>query len=120
MVTTRPMANPPSNQGMGSPAAPIGMAGVKALIRATSPWPRPRPTSVPVSDASTPTMIASRRIDRISCRRVAPTQRSSAKSRSRCANRMENVFAMTRTETKIAMPANNSSITDRLSTRFWT
>ena len=56
-----------------------------------------------------PRHSASSRIDRSTCRRVAPTQRSSAKSRLRWANRIEKVLAMTRTETKSAMAAKTSS-----------
>ncbi len=42
-------------------------------------------------------------------RRVAPTQRSSAKSRARWAKRIENVLAMTSTETNSAIAAKTSS-----------
>ena len=63
-----------------------------------------------------PMTSASMRTERSTCLRVAPTQRSNAKSRSRWVNRIENVFAMTMTETKSAIAANSSSVNASTST----
>ena len=67
------------------------------------------PTARPSNEATSPRHSASSRIERSTCRRVAPTHRSSAKSRLRWANRIENVLAMTSTETNRAIAANMSS-----------
>ncbi len=56
-----------------------------------------------------PQAEASTRIERSTWRRVAPTQRSSAKSRVRWAKRIEKVLAMTSTDTKSAIAAKTSS-----------
>ncbi len=73
------------------------------------PWPTPVPVASATSDEPTPRASASERIERCTWRRVAPTQRIRAKSRCRWANRIENVLAITSTETKRAMAANSSS-----------
>jgi len=119
-VTTRPTATPPSSHDGGGAAATTGVSGATRSIAAISPYPRAAPATAPARDANVPTAAASRRTERATCRRVAPTQRSSAKSRRRCANRMANVFVTTTAATKTATPANSSSITPTLSTWFCT
>ena len=66
--------------------------------------PKPRP----IADATNPTMAASPRTERRTCRGLAPIARSSASSRVRCAIRIENVLKMVNAPTKIATPANTS------------
>ena len=66
--------------------------------------PRNRPTT----DASVPTTSASTMIERSTCLREAPSVRSVASSRVRCAIVIESEFAMTNEPTKSAMPPNAS------------
>ena len=61
-----------------------------------------------MTDASVPTTSDSITIDQSTCCRDAPTVRSVANSRVRCAIVIESEFAITKLPTKSAIPANAS------------
>ena len=63
------------------------------------------PTIEPIS----PIISASSRTELSTCRRVAPSVRSSASSRERCATVIENVLKIRNAPTRTAMNANASS-----------
>ena len=86
----------------------VGMFSPTALSSAARPWDRPMPAKKPAVDARIPNTKASIRVLPNTWRRVAPTQRSSASSRARCATRIWKVFWMTSAETRAAMMAKTS------------
>ena len=57
-----------------------------------------------MTEAISPITNASTRTDRSTCRRVAPSVRSVASSRVRCAIVIESVFAITKLPTNSAIP----------------
>ena len=75
---------------------------------AFSPLARPSPRKSPVSDATTPITNASSITDQRTCRRVAPSVRSVASSRVRCAIVIDSVLAITKAPTNSATPPNAS------------
>ena len=75
---------------------------------AFSPFASPSPRNSPASDARTPMMNASSITDVSTCRRVAPSVRSVASSRVRCAIVIDSVFAITKAPTNSATPPNAS------------
>ena len=109
-VTDTPTASPAAYQSGETAASPSRDSGQRSVTRATTPWPSAVPTSSATTEAPTPIPNASRRIERSTWRRVAPTHLSSAKSRWRCANRIEKVLAITSTDTNSAIAANSSSM----------
>jgi hypothetical protein len=68
----------------------------------------PRPPNSPITDAMIPIVSASRMTEPSTCRREAPTVRSVANSRVRCATVIESVLKMTKAPTNSAMPAKAS------------
>ncbi len=76
---------------------------IACRTRAT-PIPAPRPRT----EASSPTTTASTTTLRVTCPRLAPSARSSASSRCRCATRIVNVLKIRKAPTNSAMPANTS------------
>ena len=76
---------------------------------ASRPLATPKPTPSPTSDASTPIASASSSTEPRTCRRVAPTIRSSPNSRERWATVIESVLKIVKAPTKIAMKPNTSS-----------
>ena len=75
---------------------------------ASSALKSPSPSTSPNRDASAPITALSRSTDRRTCRREAPSVRSVASSRVRCATVIEMVLKMTKAPTNSAMPANAS------------
>ena len=73
-----------------------------------SPFASPSPRNSPTIEASMPTTSASTTIELSTWRRVAPSVRSVANSRVRCAIVIESEFAITKLPTKSAMPPNAS------------
>ena len=67
------------------------------------------PTAKPRIDATSPVSAASIRTERNTCARVAPSARSSASSRVRCATRMLNVLMIRNEPTNSEMNAKTSS-----------
>ena len=100
-VTRVPTANADRAQTGSRAAGPMSVNHRRT--RATRPAPAATPTTIPTAAAARPSASASSRIARRSCRRVTPTQRSSAKSRIRWAKRIEKVLVMTSTPTKRAI-----------------
>jgi hypothetical protein len=64
------------------------------------------PTTTPTAEATRPTTAASASTEENTCRRDAPTQRSSAISRVRWAITIVKVFAITKQATNSAITAN--------------
>ena len=71
--------------------------------------PRPSPTS----EATVPTMTASASTERNTCRRLAPTIRSSASSRVRWPTVIENVLKMVKPPTNSEMKAKTSRAVEK-------
>ena len=79
-----------------------------ALSSAFSPSAARTPSPRPISDATSPVSAASPSTERNTCRRLAPTTRSSASSRVRWPTVIENVL-------KIVKPPTNSEIDAKIS-----
>ncbi len=72
------------------------------------PTPSPRPTKIPTTEARVPITNASTTIENRTWRRDAPSVRSVASSRVRCAIVIDSVFAITNAPTKSAIAPNAS------------
>ena len=72
--------------------------------RALSPRASPKPTNRPTIEAKTPITNASSRTEARTWRRVAPSVRSVASSRVRCATVIDSVLAITKLPTNRATP----------------
>ena len=79
-----------------------------ALKNLNRPFASSSPRKRPVTEASVPITSASMKIERRTWPRVAPSVRSVANSRVRCAIVIESEFAITKLPTKSAMPPNAS------------
>ncbi|GIV00261.1 MAG: hypothetical protein KatS3mg014_1876 [Actinomycetota bacterium] len=86
-----------------------GRSTPKASSRTRRPAPMPTPAPTPTAEARRPTIPASSSTDAVTWRRVAPSARSSASSRVRCAVTMEKVLAITNEPTKREIPAKTRS-----------
>ena len=75
---------------------------------ASSPFASPSPRNRPTTDARKPITKASRSTERSTCRREAPSVRSVANSRVRCATVIERVLKITKEPTNSAIPAKAS------------
>ena len=104
----------------------LGQVGAEGLEQ--RPQPRGASTSPSRSRRSTPSRPSSRPLERtarITWPREAPSVRSSANSRMRCATVIENVLKMMNAPTNSAMPAKTSSAVVRnpsawrMSSTFW-
>ncbi len=80
---------------------------------ASSPIAESTPSPMPMSDDTRPTIAASPRTERNTCRRLAPTIRSSASSRVRCPTMIEKVLRMVKAPTKSEMKAKTSSAVEK-------
>ena len=89
---------------IGCPAS--GRARSSALKRAESPFASATPARSPTADATAPVRNASSTTDRRTCRRDAPSVRSVASSRVRCATVIESVLKMTKPPTNNATNPN--------------
>ena len=79
-----------------------------AVNTALRPTARPSPAKRPTTEASSPVKKLSMRTERSTCRREAPSDRSVANSRIRCATVIEMVLKVTKAPTMTAMPAKAS------------
>ena len=87
---------------------PAGMPKPSASSSAFSAVAMPKPARRPITDASTPTTSASIRTEASTCRRVAPSARSSPFCRVRCATVIEKVLKIMNAPTSSATTAKNS------------
>ena len=81
-----------------------GRSTPSALIRAIMPLAMPMPATSPAADAARPMTRPSRTTERLTCLREAPSVRSVANSRVRCATVIDSVLKMTNAPTSSAMP----------------
>ena len=81
----------------------------KPCISARRPGASRTPPRMPSTDANAPMMMVSTITERNSCAREAPSVRSSANSRERCATVTENVLKIKKPPTSSATPAKTSS-----------
>jgi hypothetical protein len=107
-VTTMPTASEATTVRGASTRSACGSSSPSAPNNALSPRARPAPRASPVSDASTPIASVSTSTERSTWRREAPSVRSVASSRVRCAIVMDRVLKMTKAPTNRAMPPNES------------
>ena len=82
-----------------------GMSTPNALSIARKATARPMPTPRPAPDATTPITSDSPSTEPTTCGRLAPTARSNANSRNRCATMIENVLKIRNEPTNNAMRA---------------
>ena len=85
-----------------------GSSRSSARNSASSPFASPSPRNRPTTDARKPITKASRSTERSTCRREAPSVRSVANSRVRCATVIERVLKITKEPTNSAIPAKAS------------
>ncbi len=90
-------------------SGPEGSVTPKPLRSASRPSAASTPSPRPMSDEMSPTIPASASTETKTCRRLAPTMRSSASSFVRCPTMIENVFRMVKPPTNSAMKANTSN-----------
>ena len=83
----------------------VGSSAPDASSSAVTPLAKPTPAPSPRAAATTPTSVASSSTERSTCERLAPTARSRASSRVRCATRIEKVLEITKTPTSRAIAA---------------
>ena len=107
-VTSVPTSSETTIVRVAKTVSVCGRSRFSALKSAFSPTASPRPANRPTIEAPRPITSASRITDRSTCRRDAPSVRSVANSRIRCATVIESVLKMTNAPTKSAMPANES------------
>ena len=107
--TTRPVITVP-----GVITIPVAPRSIPAALRiAARPGATRTPNSTPTIDASRPTKNVSISTERSTCRREAPSTRSSANSFVRCATVTVNVLKIRKPPTSSATPANTSSAVRR-------
>ena len=85
-----------------------GRSRLSAMKSSFRPTASPSPANSPMIDASRPITNASTITEVSTCRRDAPTVRSVANSRVRCATVIDSVLKITKAPTNRAMPANDS------------
>ncbi len=108
-VTTVPTTNATTMVRGSSWSAVLGRSTPNADSSPFSPRAIAIPARRPSADAIKPVTNASTTTDVMTCRRLAPTARSSAISLVRCATMIENVLKMMNAPTNSAMNANTSS-----------
>ena len=108
VVTTSPTTNPTTTVRGSIAADVLGTSIPTRPRRERMATASPTPTTMPAAPDTSPMHAASARTPPRICRRVAPTARSNATSRRRCATSTLNVFQMTNEPTKSATPANTS------------
>ncbi len=92
-----------------SNSSPVfGSVKPTASNSANRPDASSRPRNSPITDATIPTTSASTKIENMTWRREAPSVRSVANSRVRCAIVIESEFAITNEPTNSAIPPNAS------------
>ena len=107
-VTTSPSTMDTTTVRGFSSSPPPGMSRPMTLNSARSPRASSTPSSSPVTPPRVPTTAASPSTEPRTWRRVAPTARSRASSRVRCATSIEKVFKMMKVPTNRATRANTS------------
>ena len=86
----------------------VGRSMPSALKSALIAFAKPRPARMPTTEPIRPIVSASSSTELSTWRRVAPSVRSSASSRERCATVIENVLKIRNAPTSTAMNANAS------------
>ena len=112
-VTPTPTTRQTTTVRASKTSGPDGRVTPKPLSSASSPMAASTPSPRPISDDTSPTMAASPSTDRNTCRRLAPTMRSSASSRVRWPTMIENVFKMVKAPTNSAMKAKTRSAVEK-------
>jgi hypothetical protein len=107
-VTSVPTSSETTIVRVAKTVSVCGRSRFSALKSSFNPTARPSPAKRPTTEAPSPITSASRMTERSTCRREAPSVRSVANSRIRCATVIESVLKMTKAPTKSAMPANES------------
>jgi hypothetical protein len=108
-VTPMPTVRPIAMVRGSRPTAARGMPIPAASNSVPSRREKPRPASSPATEAARPRTSASAATLASTCPRVAPSARSSANSRRRCATVIENVLKMMNAPTSSAAPENARS-----------
>ena len=103
-VTPTPTTSATTNVRSAYTGSDCGSSSPSAAKISVRPFANPMPTAMPTAEATTPIAAASRRTERSTCRRDAPSVRSVASSRTRCAIVIDSVLKMTNAPTKSAMP----------------
>ena len=109
IVTTVPTTNATTTVRGSSWRDVLGRSIPNAESNPLSPMAIPIPAMRPNTDASNPVTNASTTTEVMTCPRLAPSARSNASSRVRCATMIENVLKMMNAPTNSAMNANTSS-----------
>jgi hypothetical protein len=104
-VTSIPTSIPTTTVRGSSCNEVLGRRKPAEVMRTLSPLATPRPKAMPRAEAAVPSTVASTMRPRSTCRRVAPTARSSAISRERWVTIIVKVFQMMKAPTNRAMPA---------------
>ena len=91
-VTTIPTASDTTIVRVENTVLVVGSSTPSEANSPESSWARPRPATSPIAEAIVPTTAASATTDRSTWRREAPSARSSASSRERCATVIESVL----------------------------
>ena len=109
-VTMMPTASATMTVRGASTSPLCGMSIFAAAKSLRMPAAIPRPARMPSTEARTPIASASPAIVTSTWRREAPSARSIANSRRRCATVIENALKMMNAPTSTAMPPNDRSI----------
>jgi hypothetical protein len=108
-VTPTPTAIAMTTVRASNTSGADGSTMPNAFNSALRPTAAPTPAPSPISEATSPVSAASASTDPNTCRRLAPTMRSSASSRVRCPTVIENVLKIVNPPTNSEMPAKISS-----------
>ena len=104
-VTTVPIAKHRAIVLIVTTTGPAGISIPKAASRAFNSLATPMPATTPAIDEISPTTVASRSTDRVTCRLLAPRARSNAISFWRWATMIEKVLKMMNAPTNRAIRA---------------
>ena len=108
-VTSVPSDSATTHVRVAKTVSARGRSRFAAAKSAVSPLASATPAAIPTSDAASPTTNASSTTLRSTCPRVAPSVRSVASSRVRCATVIESVLKITNAPTKSAITPKPSS-----------
>ncbi len=112
-VTPTPTTSATTTVRVSKTGAPVGRVMPNPRRSASSPMAASTPSPMPMADDTRPTIAASPSTERKTCRRLAPTMRSSASSLVRWPTMMENVFRMVKAPTNSAMKAKMRSAVEK-------
>ena len=107
-VTSVPTSRQTMIVRLSSTRLVVGRSMPSALNSALIAFAKPSPARMPTTEPITPIVSASSSTELSTWRRVAPSVRSSASSRERCATVIENVLKIRNAPTSTAMNANAS------------